>query len=218
MYQCAQCEWWWADWGMLMFPLWLLWGTRWLDLQPPGWSPSLHGLPLWFTLTSTGRSDRSHRGHGETVNGVCAGLQHTETLLQDPRRGRRDGRGRKAPWSLGRTSGRITERLKCFLCGWKKPKKCSQPNPLCSKGAVRQGDSSYILKTSSFSWASSLSLLSIYPTFTLLRAIFYCCKIKPRFSLEYNWITLFPTVKEYLFEFWWEELNGQYENGKTFWW
>ena len=56
---------------------------------------------------------------------VCVEGFSTETLLQDPSWGWRDDRGRKGPWSLGRASGRITEKLKCFLCGWRKPK-----NPL----------------------------------------------------------------------------------------
>lgn len=142
--QWLQCKWWWADWGMLMFPLWLLWGTRWLDLQPPGWSPALHGLLLWFTFDVNRKVSWVPKGSwrgGEQL--VCAGPQHMETLLLDPRRGWRNGWRRKAPWSLGRTWGRITGRLKCFLCAWRKPKKCSQPNPFCSEGLFARG----LLKT-----------------------------------------------------------------------
>lgn len=55
-----------------MFPLWHLWATQWLDLQPPGWSPPRHQLSLWFTLTSTGRSSGSQRGYGERENTIYA--------------------------------------------------------------------------------------------------------------------------------------------------
>lgn len=168
-------------------------------IRPPApWVEPLTctGSRSWFTLTSTGRSAGSLRGHGEMVNGVCAGLQYTETLLEGPRRGWRDGRGRKGPWSLGRASGRITERLKCFLCGWKKPKKFSQPNLPWFEGDVWQGNSSYILKTSSFSRAWSLSLLSLTcPTFfhSLELQIFYHWNIKPRFGQYYSLIS--PQIK-----------------------
>jgi len=73
----------------------------------------------------------------------------------------RGGRGRKGPCSLERASGRITERLKCFLCGPKKPKKCPHPNLSWSLGAVWKWNSSSILKNFSSSWALSVSLLSL---------------------------------------------------------
>lgn len=120
-----QCEWWSADSGMLMFPLRPVWGTRWLDLQPPGWSPSLHRLPLWSTLTSTGRSAGSQRGHGAMVDGVCGRLRYRDAPL-----GSQTGPGgsprEEGPSELREASGRITERLKCFLCGWKEPQKISK--------------------------------------------------------------------------------------------
>lgn len=115
---CACC----ACWGMLMFPLRRLWGIRWLDLQPPGWSPSLQQLSLWFDLTSTGRSSRSRGGHGSTP---CVHVFVHVYVCVCVWSYLGSGGGR---WPLEEGSlvlrgalWRIRRGLKCFLCGWQDP-------------------------------------------------------------------------------------------------
>ncbi|KAI9516474.1 hypothetical protein NQZ68_015976 [Dissostichus eleginoides] len=74
-------------------------------LGPPApWvEPLAAAAPLCFTLTSTGRSAGSQRGHGGMLRvcvlRVCVLGSVSETLLQDPRRAggmAEGGRGRGA--------------------------------------------------------------------------------------------------------------------------